>query len=196
MYILTILSMHLQPYMNHTINYPEMSILSNRPEIHRIFLKLYWNNFFTFCFFSHPALAISDLCSKIWTVKHANSIFYKKINNNHSKVQKIGNFLSRFLSIALATVLEEIVIFRSFFFLWCIQVTSIDQKKTITRKKVNGLAKKIFFFNCYTFVTQFSGFDSSISEWILSRKMIFWVRFFSRTRSGGWGWWHHPMGNY
>ena len=155
MYILTILSMHLQPYMNHTINYPEMSILSNRPEIHRIFLKLYWNNFFTFCFFSHPALAISDLCSKIWTVKHANSIFYEKINNNHSKVQKIGNFLSRFLSIALATVLEEIVIFRSFFFLWCIQMTSIDERKTIPwKKKVNGLAIKCFFFEllhiCYT----------------------------------------------
>ena len=117
MYILTILSMHLQPYMNHTINYPEMSILSNRPEIHRIFLKLYWNNFFTFCFFSHPALAICDLCSKISAVKHANSIFYEKINNNHSKVQKIGNFLSRFSPISSATVLEEIVILQSFFFL-------------------------------------------------------------------------------
>ena len=65
MYILTILSMHLQPYMNHTINYPEMSILSNCSEILRIIPKSYWNNFFTFCFFPHPALAISNICSNI-----------------------------------------------------------------------------------------------------------------------------------
>ena len=75
MYILIIVLMHLQPYMTHTIYKAEMSKLANRSEILRIITESFRDNLFTFWFFLHPGLAISDIWNKIWTMKHINSIF-------------------------------------------------------------------------------------------------------------------------